>query len=137
MGSTDNSTGPRSAAEKGRAVSVEYVTLQGGRRLMPPTQRDATKADPGHHADRTVSVEERVYCAGEHAADEGLPEPDGTVVIIFTRFWSTSRWRFVVEARAKDGRILAQAKNEVYGQRGDHGARFDLEDMLRVDKLIA
>jgi hypothetical protein len=28
-------------------------------------------------------------------------------------------------------------KNEVYGQRGDHGARFDLEDMLRADKLIA
>lgn len=119
-------------------MALEYVTLQGGRRLMPPEQRDAVKKDPEHPADRTVSVEERVYRAGKHAKDEGLLEKDGiNVVIVYTRFWSTPRWRFVVEARAKDGRILAQTKNEVYGQRGDHGARFDLEDMLRADKLIA
>src|SRR5690242_13558709 len=114
-------------------MAVEYVTLQGGRRLMPPAQRDAVKANPGHDADRTVSVEEYIYAAGEHAVLEGLLEKDGiNVVIIYTRFWSTPRWRFVVEARSKDGRILAQTKNEVYGQRGNHGARFDLEDMLRA-----
>jgi hypothetical protein len=117
-------------------MAIEYVTLQGGRRLMPPDQRDAVKANRDHHADRTTSVDEHVYQAGDNARLEGLLENDGNVVIVYTRFWSTPRWRFVVEARAKDGRILAQTKNEVYGQRGDRGARFDLEDMLRADKII-
>ncbi len=59
------------------------------------------------------------------------------VIIIFTRFWSTPRWRFVVEARAKDGRILAATKHSVYGDRGSEGARFELEDILRRDGIIA
>jgi hypothetical protein len=118
-------------------MAIQYVTLHGGRRLMPPQERDATKANAKHGADRTVSVEEFIYPAGEHAALEGLLEPAGAnVVIIYTRFWSRPRWRFVVEARSKDGRVLAQTKNEVYGERGERGARFDLEDMLRADKLI-
>ncbi|HXE98744.1 MAG TPA: hypothetical protein VN458_00190 [Solirubrobacterales bacterium] len=117
---------------------IEYVTPRNGaRRLMPPAQRDALASNPDHHADRTVSVEEHRYVAGDHTHLEGLLEEDGaSVVIAYTRFWSTPRWRFVVEARATDGRILAQTKNEVYGRRGDHGARFDLEDQLREDKII-
>jgi hypothetical protein len=117
-------------------MAIQYVSPHGGRRLMPPNERDATKLNPKHPADRTVGVEEMRYQAGEHANLEGLVEPDGSTIIIYTRFWSKPRWRFVVEARASDGRILAQTKSSIYGERGDLGARFDLEDMLRADKLI-
>jgi hypothetical protein len=119
-------------------MAIQYVTVHGGRRLMPPHERDATKLNPKHPADRTVGVEEVVYAAGDDAHLEGLVEAqENTVAIIYTRFWSKPRWRFVVEARAHDGRILAQTKNSIYGERGDVGARFELEDMLRADKLIA
>lgn len=117
-------------------MGIHYVTPQGGRRLMPPNQREELQRNSKHHADRTVGVEEAVYRAGEAAGDALREKDRKSIVIVYTRFWSTPRWRFVVEARAKDGRILAHAENEVYGERGDHGARFDLEDLLRGDKII-
>ena len=117
-------------------MGIQYVTPQGGRRLMPPNEREALRSNYKHNVDRAVGVEEARYPAGD-AAGNALREKDlKSIVIVYTRFWSSPRWRFVVEARAKDGRVLAQTENEVYGERGDHGARFDLEDMLRADKII-
>lgn len=118
-------------------MGIQYVTPKGGRRLMPPNERDALGHNAKHNVDRAVAAEEVVYPAGNHADDEGLREKDGKVIIIFTRFWSTERWRFVVEARGKDGRILVATKHMVYGERGTEGARFDLEDVLRRDGIIA
>lgn len=117
-------------------MGIHYLTPKGGRRLMPPNQREALQGNPKHNVDRAVAVEEQVYPAGG-AAGNALRERDlKSIVIVYTRFWSTPRWRFVVEARAKDGRVLGETENEVYGERGEHGARFDLEDVLRADKII-
>jgi hypothetical protein len=108
---------------------IHFVTS--GLRLMPPRERAALQQNPGHHCDRTVSVDEQTY----EPAKYGKPfveKGESKVLIIFTRFWSTPRWKFVVEARNRFGDVLASCTRETYTRESIPL----LEEELRAKQII-
>src|SRR4051794_19535280 len=95
-------------------MAKQYVP--GGRRIMPPSERDALKRDELHTCDRAIGAEESLHLAGKNAGglvpiikSDGQPDK---VLIVYTRYWSVPAWRFSVEARGVFGDILTSATSE-------------------------
>jgi hypothetical protein len=101
-----------------------------GRRLMPPEERDQLKGNPDHYCDRAQATDEQTY----EPAKGGKPlvEPgQRKVLIVYTRFFSVPRWKFVTEARNRFGDVLATCTRETYKE-----AVPILEDDLRGQQII-
>lgn len=67
-----------------------------GRRIVRPDDRDVHP----DHVEYAIAAEEVTY-------DNGMR-------VVFTRFWSKKKWRFVIEARDVDGVVIAQTEDETF-----------------------
>jgi hypothetical protein len=110
-------------------MAIQYVP--GGRRIMPPSERDKLVKDDGYTTDRSIGAVEQVYLTPKNPTKRaaGLGE---RVTIIYTRFWSLPRWTFVTEGRNTFGDVLATATRETFDE-----ARASIEGDLRGKKIIA
>jgi hypothetical protein len=98
---------------------------------MPAEERDALKNDPNHHCDRAVAVDEQTYAPGKYG--KPLVEPGRSkVLIVYTRFFSVPRWKFVTEARNRFGDVLASCTRETYNRETIPL----LEEELRAQQVI-